>query len=313
LIGADLENGKMLVLDKNNAVLVKPEYEDIGIFKENKAIVTQISGENKLQSGFVNLKGELIVDCIYDQVYDFQEGLAAVVKEGKIGFIDSIGKIIIPLEYDFPDMEGALTQTDFYGFRQGLARICKAGNWGCINQRNEMVIPFEYEAIGPCNGGRMKVEKNQRTGLMDLQGGWIIKPDYQDIKTYSEGFIAVKKNKRWGFLNEEKELVIPIKYNYVMDFQNGLAVVVNTKNKWGVINRKGKTKIEFRYEHLRQDGDIFLTEKEGKYGVINKKGKEIISPQYDDFIHRFQEGIAAIGYLQIKGYLGKDKTEYWEK
>ena len=39
--------------------------------------------------GFVDQSGHIVVPPIYDQVFSFREGLAAVKRDGKWGFIDS--------------------------------------------------------------------------------------------------------------------------------------------------------------------------------------------------------------------------------
>lgn len=45
--------------------------------------------------GFVNKKGQLITECIYDEVeYFTEDGIAKVKKDGKYGFIDGNGKMV---------------------------------------------------------------------------------------------------------------------------------------------------------------------------------------------------------------------------
>ncbi|MCL2816465.1 MAG: WG repeat-containing protein [Oscillospiraceae bacterium] len=63
----------------------------------------------------------------------FSEGLVDLCKNGKFGFADTTGKIVIPFEYD-----------DAYCFAEGLAAVEKNGKWGFINKLNEAVIPFIY-------------------------------------------------------------------------------------------------------------------------------------------------------------------------
>ena len=55
------------------------------------------------KSGFVNRKGKMIIPLKYDVTWYFNEGLALVGKEIdkelKFGFINKTGKVIIPLKY----------------------------------------------------------------------------------------------------------------------------------------------------------------------------------------------------------------------
>lgn len=53
--------------------------------------------------GFINTAGQLMVPLEYDNTSNFSEGLAWVQKSGKCGFVNAKGKMVIPLEYDYAD------------------------------------------------------------------------------------------------------------------------------------------------------------------------------------------------------------------
>jgi translation initiation factor 6 (eIF-6) len=55
----------------------------------------------------------------------FREGLAGVEINGKYGFIDTKGNLVIPPVYD-----------DAWHFSEGLARVEINGKWGYIDKRN---------------------------------------------------------------------------------------------------------------------------------------------------------------------------------
>ncbi|MHB1002010.1 MAG: WG repeat-containing protein [Armatimonadota bacterium] len=42
----------------------------------------------------------MIVPCIYENVYDFNDDMALVERDGKWGYIDKSGREVIPCEYD---------------------------------------------------------------------------------------------------------------------------------------------------------------------------------------------------------------------
>ena len=67
--------------------------------------------------GYVSVKGEIVIEPKYEQVYNFSEGMAAVKLNGKWGFINSEGIIVVPCEYDeveasFKDGKGKLVKDD---------------------------------------------------------------------------------------------------------------------------------------------------------------------------------------------------------
>ncbi len=57
--------------------------------------------------GFIDIKGNEIIDLIYEDVGHFSNGLAKVKRDGKYGFIDKKGREVIPIKYDGAE--------DFYG------------------------------------------------------------------------------------------------------------------------------------------------------------------------------------------------------
>ena len=62
-------------------------------FNENLACVKKNG-----KYGFVNAKGKVVVKTIYDDAHDFHNGLAYVVKGDKAYFINKTGKRIITIK-----------------------------------------------------------------------------------------------------------------------------------------------------------------------------------------------------------------------
>ena len=51
--------------------------------------------------GFINTKGETVIEAKYQALSRFHNGVAAVMLNNKWGFINKKGKVIIPFEYDW--------------------------------------------------------------------------------------------------------------------------------------------------------------------------------------------------------------------
>jgi hypothetical protein len=85
--------------------------------------------------GYINKKGKLTIPGEYENLYPFNEGLAAVRKNGKWGYINKKGKVVIPFVY-------------FYAgsFEDGLAVVRKNDKYGCINKKGKVVIPIKYKS-----------------------------------------------------------------------------------------------------------------------------------------------------------------------
>jgi len=113
--------------------------------------------------GFFDKSGKVIVEPIYTQVHDFQEGLAAVQmaqnteNPGKWGFIDKTGKLVIPAKFSNEPLD----------FSEGLAIVRKTnGNYVYINTRGEVVSPEFDEALPFVKGAAFA--KSYTNGQADI-------------------------------------------------------------------------------------------------------------------------------------------------
>lgn len=66
------------------------EFDGVGKFNEGFARVQKDGGW-----GYINTKGEQIVECKFDGACDFSEGFAWVEKDGKWGYINTKGCFVI--------------------------------------------------------------------------------------------------------------------------------------------------------------------------------------------------------------------------
>ena len=91
----------------------------------------QALAECELEEGY-----ELPSGFEFDGYCNFNEGLAPVAKEGKYGFINKQGKIVIPLKYEYAD-----------SFFEGVSQVKKYSKYGFINKYDEVVIPLEHDKV----------------------------------------------------------------------------------------------------------------------------------------------------------------------
>lgn len=106
--------------------------------------------------GFINSKGEIIT-LRFERVYAFHEGYAAVKQNGKWGFINEYGKIVIPCRFANVD-----------SFSEGLAAVAFKKRWGYIDKHNNTIIPFKYDDAYPFYKGKADVCISEREGSYDL-------------------------------------------------------------------------------------------------------------------------------------------------
>ena len=98
------------VYDKNYNLIFSSTAKDLHPFSNGLARITDFRKINagnqstsikyKVQYGFVDLTGRKLPNCNYDYAMDFSDGLARVAMNGKSGYIDTTGKVVIPFTFD---------------------------------------------------------------------------------------------------------------------------------------------------------------------------------------------------------------------
>ena len=165
--------------------------------------------------------------CTYDDTKGFSQGLAAVEKGGKWGFINKTGEEVISFQYD-----------DATSFFQGLAGVKKNGKWGFINKTNEAVIDFQYDDVGTFANGLATVKQGGKYGYIGKTGELAIPCTFDAAGYFSDGLAAVMQGGKWGYIDTTGKVVVPCKYGNVEPFSEGFAAVY--RNSWGFIDKTGK-------------------------------------------------------------------------
>lgn len=81
-----------------------------------------------LNIGYINKKGEFVIKPIYDEAEPFENGLGKVGRNKKVGYVNSTGEEVIPVEYEYVCFENDSLvycsnwndgTTDYYTNKQG--------------------------------------------------------------------------------------------------------------------------------------------------------------------------------------------------
>ena len=133
---------------------------------------------------------------------------------------------------------------------------------------------------------------------------------YYIEKDKETGWFRVLNTKnKWGFIDKDSVIKIPFEYDFVNPFEHQLAYVKN-KGKEFYINPKNEIVIEGRFDKI----DIFSeglasVKKDGKFGFINEKGKLIIPLIYDNVDYFRTSGLCAVTLNGKSGFIDKSGKE----
>jgi hypothetical protein len=111
--------------------------------------------------GFIDTSGELVIPATFDNVSEFEEGLAAVVIGDKMGLIDRSGQMVVEPQFD---AIGAFDADDDLAL---VADVDDNGNglYGFINRSGEVVLEPQFALASDFSEGLAAVLRPAVTPL----------------------------------------------------------------------------------------------------------------------------------------------------
>ncbi|MCM1989833.1 WG repeat-containing protein [Oceanirhabdus seepicola] len=171
-------------------------YELILGFSEGLA--TKANSKGKI--GYINKKGEWVIEAIYEDSGSFHEGLASATLNDKVGFIDKKGSWVIKPNFSLSSH-----------FSEGLAAVELDGKEGMINTSGNWVIQPKYHFLGDCIEGMIEVWTGDKSGYLNKDGKVIVKPKYDETYPFSNGLSVVILNEKYGYIDKNgNEVVKPV-------------------------------------------------------------------------------------------------------
>lgn len=159
-------NGKHGVNDKTGKKILPCEYDIIDYDTRAKGFKLTKNG----YVGFANSKGELIIPLnTYDHIWLNFQKIYEVTSKGKKGLLDINGKEIIKPTWDDAEI-----------INDTLTRIKSDLLWGVVDRKGNIKVPIEYTKIRFLNT-HYEIELFGKHGILDLDGKIIIPPIYTSV------------------------------------------------------------------------------------------------------------------------------------
>ncbi len=261
-----------------------------------------------------------------------------IVENNLVGYIDSRGNVVIAPQFKEGD--------EFYF---NYATITENNLNGLIDEKGTKVIPTSYNYLGNMNSNGIMVTRDatNKCGLINKEGQVVLAPQTGFITDiFSENLIYAELNSNKGYMDAEGNFVIKIAdADYGEPFNEGYALVENSKGFLAIFDKTGKNKTGYIYKNswyssgvitngvaavlfndtwgfVKPDGAVVIpaqyqkaypffeglavVEKNNKFGCIDMSGKEIVPITYEETGYYFSEGLLPVYQSGKWGYINKD-------
>lgn len=133
---------------------------------------------------------------------EFSEGLRVVVRDGRFGYADETGRIVIAPRYawagDFSEGRAAVAVDALVG--EGMLM-------GLIDREGRAVIPPEYDDLSWDGSRYATVDKGGLHGCLDRTGRVAVPLEYDWVGEFSHGYAVVGRDGRFGYVDETGALM----------------------------------------------------------------------------------------------------------
>lgn len=278
----------------------------------------------------VGVDGQTLGDKSWEDALLFSQGLAPVKSEGKWGFIDTEGKMVIQPAWDeASDFRNIGTEEN----PMLLARVVREGRWGCIDPSGREVIEPQWDEMmvfTPLHDGRFValVRLGEFWGCIDPTGKTIVEPC--GTRGMVEGgfvmLVVKKEGEEYGNfvyfdangveLDWQARQAIEAERQKLADvLGEGTLVTEASNRKFGLKDSSGKFVLPPKWNHIAWIGPgtaAAWNHVEG--GIFDTTGKELFKDDTKRRLARFdrpyrtytpgryQKGLVVIEATPVWGY-----------
>ncbi|HEY8365263.1 MAG TPA: WG repeat-containing protein [Haloplasmataceae bacterium] len=297
-----MRNNKYGLINTKDVKVIDIDYDTIQYMGEGIYYLAK-NNQGSLRKYNINTKSfQTLKEATYDFVSSFRESLAYVVKNNKLGYINTLGDIVIPLDYEY--------QEGFnFHFYNGYAFIKKNGKFGIIDKSNSIILNPQLD---------------------EVMNDYILKLDYKKIYLEGYDYVPYRIDNKWGYITRSGQVLINPTYLEAYPYvHNNLArVKLFANNYYNFIDKNGQLLNNQKYKEANDfyQGFAMVSFGEGKEGLINSNGIMVIDANKDYIGYVNQSHILVIDnsiskyyhindvnneskVIKISYYLGDDMTD----
>lgn len=167
---------------------------------------------------------------------DYEE-LQCIRRSDKYGYVDEIGRTVLPFVYD-----------DAAPYMEGLAYFRIGEDYGFMDETQTPVFYLDCDSVSNFGDGFAYISIDARYGYIDRSGEIVIEPVYHDADNFQDGYAVIMKNGKFGVIDKTGKEVVEPKYKNID--RGGENFVVQENEKYQIVNREGQNLLKSSCEEI---------------------------------------------------------------
>jgi hypothetical protein len=259
--------------------LVEPKFEQAGALTDGLARVV-INGK----IGFIDRTGNFAVEPVFDKAWEFRPGVGrtSAERDGIVGAIDKAGSWVFQTNYQRVDL-ALHWKTDSKSGTVFGWNFKKNDRWGLLNLDGRVVLDADFDqTIHYCaDSGRLDAYKNKEWFYFKADGRPLQPTDGRLVNAPCGGVLyTLKIGDKFGLVDADSRPLTPVHFDAVIPVGPDVRNV-KIDGKWGRIGPGGHWLLEPRFDYVSGGTDIFVASIDGKRGFMRSDGSWLIEPQFD--------------------------------
>ncbi len=245
--------------------------------------------------GYINQDGEVAIELKYSHTSDFVDGYAQVSFASKLGVIDTSGKEVIPLQYDYAGHRADLGYLMYSDYLSTLESVYEPYHYTDLSGRpiedikayklmgyNDATLVKKHDYSGSGQFPGYYFERISDGTIVIEEVGYALKDAYQE-----SNIVCSSSHIFCRLIDENGDYITETYYSYPYLAYGDEMYTVMRGSKRGVINGSGDVIIPFEYDSIIffNDEGVALLKIEGGtsgdlYGLVNLEGDMLVEPEY---------------------------------
>ena len=277
-VGIKSKDGKEIVPFVYNKII--ENHLGLFVFKINKS-----NGyERSYSLGYYNKQFKQILPCRFNSLLALDDGfiIASQNADKKFGLVDTIGRIIIPFEYD-----------EMAAPSEGLFLTKLNGKYGYINKKNHVVIEHKFAYASPFSEGLAAASKSSLIGFIDRKGSFEIKERFTSADDFQYGYAQVFFHNQTSVVDPKGMILFPFIFKSIHSVGNGQFVFEVSENlRSSLASTLPKLAIAQKIEELSQYDSLITT-------MDSEIDSEILEEKFMGFMNSIGQLIGGNEFQQV--------------